>query len=170
MHFRWLSKGDLGDIFNLLFHIARARDEDGYKEKQKMLAALINAGLPYDVFLLSMDMSLEENLMKEAKDKGLEEPDRARCTKVQREMPRKERKAREFLHTTCVEYNAVTKPEHQKNIEDFYKYLTEMWSKLGVSQGNTRDGDGAFQPWWDASRSDYPDEGVGRIGRIHGYS
>jgi len=194
VRFRWLSNEDLEVIWKILFHIDGQGDEYGplwqpnpldggmremrrsrakscYNEKQKVLSAVIAAGLPRDLFVPPIDDSIERNAMEEAKAKGLKEPSPEMWMKIVRDMSRSERKRRYLIAMACTAYNQVTKRAQRKTTLEFYRHVLGMWNEPNnvVSQESNltefedadprwrlrqEKGESMFRPWWEKSHSD----------------
>eukprot|EP00594_Rhizosolenia_setigera_P009685 CAMPEP_0178973842 /NCGR_PEP_ID=MMETSP0789-20121207/22003_1 /TAXON_ID=3005 /ORGANISM="Rhizosolenia setigera, Strain CCMP 1694" /LENGTH=516 /DNA_ID=CAMNT_0020661865 /DNA_START=55 /DNA_END=1605 /DNA_ORIENTATION=- len=198
VQFRWLSNQDLETIFKKLFHIEcqgdeygpvwwsnkfnpeeymgmsdlrRARAKNCYKEKQKMLQEVVNAGIPSDLFLPTIDLSIDEEMTKEAEMKGMKEPDSKMCRKATMKMTRRERKARGFLTMATMQFNCFAKRGDTKSTLEFYQDCLKLWSDKDDSQESVMDkfeeadprwrlkreekkGHDAFQPWWETHRDD----------------
>lgn len=202
VQFRWLSNSDLESIFNTLFHVncqgdeygpvwlsnkfdpeehfgmsdlRRARAKNCYKQKQKMLQEVINAGIPSDLFFPTIDLSIDEEMTKEAEMKGMREPDSKMLRKVTMKMTRRERQARKFLTMATMEFNCFTKRKNAKSTLEFYEDCLKLWGDKNDSQESVMDkfeeadprwrlkreekkGHDAFQPWWETQRGDCDEE------------
>lgn len=202
VQFRWLSNKDLETIFNKLFHIEcqgdeygpvwwsnkfnpeeyfgmsdlrRARAKNCYKQKQKMLQEVIDAGIPSDLFFPTIDLSIDEEMTKEAEMQGMKEPDSKMCRKATMKMTRRERKARQFLTMATMEFNCFAKRKDTKSTLEFYQDCLKLWSDKDDSQESVMDkfeeadprwrlkreekkGHDAFQPWWETHRDDCEEE------------
>jgi len=204
VQFRWLSNIDLTVIFQKLFHLEGQSDEFGplwlpstydryryismsdirqyraklcYQEKQTILKAVIDAGMPRDLFLPAIDVTIDEKAMQEAKDKGMDTPDRKTWKSIELKMTHRERQAREYISEATMSFNGVAKRDKQKTIEEFYNYCLNLWNKRGDKADNQEsllseyeeadprwrlkreEGKGiqAFQPWWETIDNDADD-------------
>lgn len=189
VQFRWITCGDLDLIFHTLFHINDLEDSEGtdivwkgpncagtgrvpesrqyrrksvYHGKQKMLEAVISAGAPRDLLLPTIDISLDEQLMEDAKAKGTQAPDREMTIARYGNFSRIEKKARALLGPANSKFNAAFEND-TKNDTDFYKQLLDMWEKQSMPQKarldefeladprwrkHCKNNEQAFEPWW----------------------
>ena len=205
IQFRWMTTNDLHKLYVTLFHIDGHADEFGplwlppsydryryhsmadvrryrakscYKEKEKMIMAIIEAGMPRDLFLPTVDLSIDQNFKEESKKKGNEKLDRKAWKAAMLQMTRREKEARQFIGEATCSFNKVTKQDKRKTVEEFYTYCMQLWE----SQSNLQDvllsdfedadprwrvnqernkknkKENAFSPWWEDVRSDYSDD------------
>jgi len=205
VQFRWLSGDDLKFIFEKLFNLDGCGDEYSplwlpitydqdrytsmrdtrryrakccYEEKQQMLRAVIDAGMPRDLFLPAVDVSIDHQVMQDAKYKGMDEPNHKMLKVMALKMTRRERMAREFISGATISFNSVTKKIKQKSSEEFYDYCLNLWKEQEqnvASQESLLDkfeeadprwrikrenkkGYEAFQPWWEAHNDEWGSE------------
>lgn len=205
VQFRWLNTNELSTIFNKLFHVNCDGDEYGplwlpqsydcekyfsmsdirryrakccYKEKEKMIMSIINAGCPRNLFLPTIDTTITKIFDEEAKEKNMDEPERKKLRKVMDlQMTRREKKAREFIYGAACSFNYITKRDKQKSFEEFYDYCVNLWKdhqemsqdvlladfenadpRWRLELKKKKKGHIAFCPWWEAFGSEDDDE------------
>ena len=187
----------LRTIYHLLFHIGPQNDEFGfyyrskdydpflygpfdrraqrkyraqciYNEKQKMLSALIEAGLPRELFLPKIDTSIDSRVRTIHRDKNMDSATKQKQLKEISKISRGERKARDYIYYACATYNTSSEDgKDTQHLDEFYHYLLDMWKEQSEENNNTEirteDGqkssedlseDGRSRWWLDRSDSD----------------
>jgi len=198
---RWLFPV-MDPLFDMIFHIDRMGDEFGvwrsktydpdkyymdsrtmqrkyrahccYQEKQKMLQTMIEAGMPFDLFIPQINLDREKKLLDDMREQGLQEAtaDMARdfCASVSKA----ELKARNKIANASAEYNVFQKGDKGVTLVDFFEtHLMNMWKDQPTVQASRlsefekldarwekyeEKGEAASTPWWiDNDDSSYDD-------------
>ena len=183
--FQWMSNKDWETIFKKLFHVENDSDEYGplwypndydddhimsmrdirmyramkcHKEKQKMLSAVIAAGMPRGPLIPSIDVDgIKESAAKLAKDKGLDKPNKEVWKEINKGFDEGEKRSMQVMKEACISYNSTQKRGKEMNIFEYAHRIDNLF--MNKSEESIGSAENEQHCWWDEPKGDDYDYG-----------